>query len=62
MTRFRSVTFKLTNRGHPNVGSICEFLLSPITEASGRSAMFIFVNGVSQDEILRPPRDRRTME
>jgi len=39
LTRFRSITFKLTNGGHPDPGSVCEFLLSPVKQAPGRSAL-----------------------
>jgi hypothetical protein len=37
--RFRCFTLKQPNRSHPDAGSICELLLGPVKEASGRSAL-----------------------
>ena len=39
MTRFRGFAFEQPNRGHPNVGRIRKFLLSPVKQPSGGSAL-----------------------
>jgi hypothetical protein len=38
-TRFCCFPFKYPNRSHSNLGGIREFLLSPVKETSGRSAL-----------------------
>ena len=39
LTRFCGLPLKKPDRSHPNPGSICEFLLGPVQEASGGSAL-----------------------